>query len=47
MCKIVDGETKTGAKVDAVQSFSKTEIKELEIAFDHRKTVDDAFAIIT
>jgi ADP-ribose pyrophosphatase YjhB (NUDIX family) len=47
LCKIVDGETKPGAKVDAVKSFSKTETKNLEIAFDHRKTVDDAFAILT
>jgi len=46
LCKIVDGETKPGAKVDAVKSFSETEIENLEIAFDHRKTVDDAFAII-
>jgi len=47
LCKIVDGEAKPGAKVDAVKSFSETEIKKLEIAFDHRKTIDDAFAIIT
>ena len=47
LCKIVDGETKPGANVDSVKSFSKTEIKTLEIAFDHGKTIEDAFAIIT
>jgi ADP-ribose pyrophosphatase YjhB (NUDIX family) len=39
LCKIVDEETKSGAKVDAVNSFSDAETKNLEIAFDHRKTV--------
>ena len=47
LCKIVDGEAKPGANVDSVKSFSKTEIKNLEIAFDHGKTIADAFAIIT
>ncbi len=47
LCRIVDGKAKAGAKVNAVKSFSNIEIKNLEIAFDHRKTVDDAFAIIS
>jgi ADP-ribose pyrophosphatase YjhB (NUDIX family) len=46
LCRIVDRNAEPGAKVDAVKSFSKMEIENLEIAFDHRKTVDDAFAII-
>jgi len=46
LCKIVDGETKPGAKVDAVKSFSEVEIKNLEIAFDHKKTVEDAFSML-
>ena len=46
LCKIVDGKIKLGTKVDAVKAFSKTEIKNIEIAFDHRKTVEDAFAVL-
>lgn len=46
LCKIVNGETKPGAKVDAVNSFSEAETKNLEIAFDHNKTVEDAFSIL-
>jgi len=46
LCKIVDGETKPGAKVDAVKSCSEAETKNLEIAFDHRKTVEDAFSML-
>jgi len=42
----VDGEPKPGAKVDAVKSFSEAETKTLEIAFDHRKTVEDAFSML-
>jgi ADP-ribose pyrophosphatase YjhB (NUDIX family) len=46
LCKIVDGEPKPGAKVDAVNSFSEAETKNLEIAFDHNKTVEEAFSIL-
>ncbi len=46
LCKIVDGEIKPGDKVDAVKAFSETETKNLEIAFDHGKTVEDAFAVL-
>jgi 8-oxo-dGTP diphosphatase len=46
LCRIVGGEGKPGAKVDAVESFSETEVQDLEIAFDHRKTVEDAFAMM-
>jgi len=46
LCKIVEGETKPGVKVDAVKSFCEAETKKLEIAFDHRKTVEDAFSIL-
>lgn len=46
LCKIADGETKPGAKVDAVNSFSETETKNLEIAFDHNRTVEDAFSML-
>ncbi len=44
LCMIVDGETKPGAKVDEVDSFSEAEIKKLDIAFDHEKAVEDAFS---
>ena len=46
LCKIMDGETKPRAKVDAVKSFSEAETKNLEIAFDHGKTVEDAFSML-
>jgi ADP-ribose pyrophosphatase YjhB (NUDIX family) len=46
LCTIEEGETKPGAKVDAVNSFSEAETKKLEIAFDHRRTVEDAFSIL-
>ena len=46
LCKITEGETKPGTKVDAVNSFSEPETKTLEIAFDHRKTVEDAFSLL-
>jgi ADP-ribose pyrophosphatase YjhB (NUDIX family) len=46
LCKIADGETKPGAKVEAVNNFSEAETKKLEIAFDHGKTVEDAFSML-
>lgn len=46
LCKIVGGETKPGTKVDTVESFDETEVEGLKIAFDHRKTVEDAFKTI-
>jgi ADP-ribose pyrophosphatase YjhB (NUDIX family) len=46
LCKIVGGEAKPGAKVDEVNSFSEIETKNLEIAFDHNKTVEDAFSML-
>ena len=46
LCKITEGKTKPGAKVEAVNSFSEAETKNLEIAFDHQKTVEDAFSIL-
>jgi len=46
LCKIIEGKTKPGAKVGAVKSFSEAETKNLEIAFDHRKTVEDSFFIL-
>ena len=45
-CKIINGDIMPGAKVDEVKSFSEMEIKDLDIAFDHRKTLDDAFVIL-
>jgi len=44
LCKIADGKTKPGAKVDEVKSFSEAEIKKLHIAFDHEKAVEDSFS---
>jgi len=46
LCKNVNGKAKPGAKVDAVNSFSEEETKKIKIAFDHRKTVEDAFSIL-
>ena len=46
LCKITEGKTKPGTKVEAVNSFSEAETKNLEIAFDHRKTVEDVFSIL-
>jgi 8-oxo-dGTP diphosphatase len=46
LCKIVGGEIKPGVKVDAVKSFNEKEAENLEIAFDHRKTIEDAFGIL-
>ena len=37
---------KNGAEVDAVKSFSEAETNKLEIAFDHGKTVEDAFFLL-
>ncbi|MEJ2281246.1 MAG: NUDIX domain-containing protein [Candidatus Bathyarchaeota archaeon] len=45
-CEIINGDIMSGAKVDEVKSFSEMEIKDLDIAFDHRKTLDDAFVIL-
>lgn len=47
LCKFINGESTPGAKVDVVKSFSEAEISKLEIAFDHRKTVEDAFSMLT
>jgi len=46
LCRIADGETKPGAKVDAVNSVSEAETKNLEIAFDRNKTVKYAFSML-
>jgi ADP-ribose pyrophosphatase YjhB (NUDIX family) len=46
LCKIADGETKPGANVDEVKRFSEEETKNLKIAFDHGKTVEDAFSLL-
>lgn len=46
LCKIKDGKIKPGVNVDSVKSFSEKHTQTLEIAFDHRETVKDAFAII-
>ena len=45
-CKIINGDIIPGTKVDEVKSFSEMEIKDLDIAFDHRKTLNDAFVIL-
>lgn len=46
LCKAKNGEPKPGHKVEEVRSFSEFEVKDLQIAFDHSKMVDDAFAIL-
>ena len=43
LCKIVRGEIKPGGNVDMVKSFSKSQIDKLEIAFDHKKSIQDTF----
>ena len=47
LCKIVDGKPKPGTKVDSVKGFSFEETKKVEVAFDHRRTVEDAFLMLT
>jgi ADP-ribose pyrophosphatase YjhB (NUDIX family) len=47
LCKIIDGEPTPGTKVDEVKSFSLKETKKVEFAFDHRRTVEDAFSMLT
>jgi 8-oxo-dGTP diphosphatase len=46
LCKIVDGKPKPGTKVDVVKAFSLEETKKVEVAFDHRRTVEDAFSML-
>lgn len=46
LCRIVGGATKPGDKVEEVKSFSEFEIKDLEIAFDHRKMIEDASKLL-
>ena len=46
LCRISGGKIKPGENVDSVESFSEKEIEDLEIAFDHKETALDAFAII-
>ena len=46
LCKIVDGETKPGAKVDGFKGFSEAEMKKLDIAFDHEKASSSAFSVL-
>lgn len=46
LCRIKSGKIKPGEKVDSVRSFSEEQIGDLEMAFDHRKTAEDAFATI-
>lgn len=46
LCKIAGGETRPGEKVEAVKGFSEFDIEDLEIAFDHRKMISDAFAFL-
>jgi 8-oxo-dGTP diphosphatase len=43
LCKIVDGKFKPGANVELVEAFSKAQVEELEIAFDHKKSIYDTF----
>ena len=47
LCKTVNGEPKPGPKVDSVKAFSLEETKKVEVAFDHRRTVEDAFSMLT
>ena len=47
LCKTVNGEPKPGTKVDSVKAFSLEETKKVEVAFDHRRTVEDAFLMLT
>ena len=46
LCRVVRGKGKPGAKVDIVESFSEAEVKNLEIAFDYRKTIEDVFTMV-
>lgn len=46
LCKIVDGEAKPGLNVKEVKSFSKFEIKDLQIGFDHKTMIRDAYGAL-
>lgn len=46
LCKVVSGQINPGDQVDLVKSFNETEVEMLEIAFDHKKTIKDAFDIL-
>lgn len=45
-CKVLGGKTTPGKKVELVKYFSEIQIDELKIAFDHGKTIRDAFNIL-
>ena len=45
LCRVVGRKGKPGAKVDVVEKFSEAEVKNLEIAFDHRKTAEEVFTM--
>jgi len=38
LCRIVGGESRQVAKIDAMESLSEAEVKDLEIAFDRKQT---------
>lgn len=45
LCKIVGGTLKPGKDIQEVRGFTKLEIENLRIAFDHRRMVEDASTV--
>lgn len=43
LCRVTGGEATAGEKVAEVKEFSPEEIENIQIGFDHKKTVLDAF----
>ena len=43
LCKVVGGEAKPGKNMKDVRAFSKDELNDLEIGWDHREMIEDAF----
>jgi ADP-ribose pyrophosphatase YjhB (NUDIX family) len=46
LCKVLSGKISPGVKMDSVKWFFEEQTEDLEIAFDHRKTVEDSFDIL-
>lgn len=46
LCKIVGGESKPGKNMKDVKLFSKQEIHDLDIGWDHREMIEDVFKML-
>ena len=46
LCRVIAGTMTPGYNVQKVQSFTFEEVKDLEVAFDHRKMINDAHLLL-